>query len=230
MISASVAPDPQAMSRLFEWQAAVRRVLHDASLLSVADVLRWPGVIADTSIDPDALREAVLDSARTCIADFVASRQREGDRLRDYILERVEQIARLVAEVRPRLPALREAYQRKVSDRMAEALGMAAPNGTPAMSREEIAARLSAEASMFGMRADVDEELSRLDAHLAEVKRIVNKPVAGGIGKRLDFIMQELNREANTLGSKAVAIELADASIELKLLIEQMREQIQNIE
>ena len=101
---------------------------------------------------------------------------------------------------------------------------------TSVMSREEIAARLAAEASLFGMRADVDEELSRLDAHLAEVRRVVSKPAAGGVGKRLDFIMQELNREANTLGSKAVAIELADASIELKLLIEQMREQIQNLE
>ena len=223
-------PDQEAMTRLFEWQSMVRRVLHDATLLSVADVLRWPGVLADNSFDPDALRDAVIEAARDCIEQFVASRVREGDRLRAYLLERVDQIEALVGQVRPRLPALREAYQRKITERLSEALGLAAPNGASTMSREEIAARLAAEASLFGMRADVDEELSRLDAHLAEVRRVVGKPASGGIGKRLDFIMQELNREANTLGSKAVAIELADASIELKLLIEQMREQIQNLE
>ena len=228
--AAVAGPDHDAMTRLFEWKSMVRRVLHDASLLSVADVLRWPGVIADNSFDPDALRDAVLDAARDCIAQFVASRVREGERLCAYLLERVAQIETLVGQVRPRLPALREAYQRKITERLSEALGLAAPNGTSVMSREEIAARLAAEASLFGMRADVDEELSRLDAHLAEVRRVVSKPAAGGVGKRLDFIMQELNREANTLGSKAVAIELADASIELKLLIEQMREQIQNLE
>lgn len=227
---ATAGPDQDAMTRLFEWQSSVRRVLHDAGLLSVADVLRWPGVIADNSFDPDALRDAVLDAARDCIEQFVASRVREGERLRSYLLERVQQIEVLVGQVRPRLPALREAYQRKITERLSEALGLAAPNGASTMSREEIAARLAAEASLFGMRADVDEELSRLDTHLAEVRRVVGKPAPGGIGKRLDFIMQELNREANTLGSKAVAVELADASIELKLLIEQMREQIQNLE
>jgi uncharacterized protein (TIGR00255 family) len=229
-LGATSGPDPDAMTRLFEWQSSVRRVLHDAPLLSVADVLRWPGVIGDNAFDPDALRDAVMDAARDAIAQFVASRGREGERLCAYLLERVAQIETLVGQVRPRLPTLREAYQRKITERLGEALGQTAPNGTSVMSREEIAARLAAEASLFGMRADVDEELSRLDAHLAEVRRVVGKPAAGGIGKRLDFIMQELNREANTLGSKAVAIELADASIELKLLIEQMREQIQNLE
>ncbi len=228
--ASNTGPDQEALTRLFDWQSTVRRVLHDAPLLSVADVLRWPGVVGDTSPDPDALRETVLDAARDCIGQFVASRQREGERLAAYILDRVARIGAIVETVRPRLPALREAYQRKIADRLAEALGLAAPNGTQVMSREEIAARLASETTLFGMRADVDEELSRLDTHLAEVRRILGKPAAGGIGKRLDFIMQELNREANTLGSKAVAVELAEASIEIKLLIEQMREQIQNIE
>ncbi len=98
------------------------------------------------------------------------------------------------------------------------------------MTREEIAQRLSTEVALYAMRADVDEELERLRTHLKEVQRVLTKPAAGGIGKRLDFLMQELHREANTLGSKAQAIEMSNASLEMKLLIEQMREQVQNLE
>ena len=229
--TATHGPDPEALARLFEWQSTVRRVLHDAPLLSVADVLRWPGVIADTSPDPDALRDAVVDAARACVEQFLATRSREGERLAAYVLERVARLEAIVAGLHPRLPALREIHHRKISERLADALGLAAPTGTPVMTREEIAARLASEAALFGMRADVDEELSRLETHLREVRRILTtRAPQGGVGKRLDFVMQELNREANTLGSKAVAIELSDAAVEAKLLIEQMREQIQNIE
>lgn len=228
--SDDIAPSPAAMQRLDAWQRLLRERFPDAPLMTVADILRWPGVLADQEPDPDNLREAILALAQECLGEFVASRAREGRRLAEHILERLAAIDALVASVRPRLPALREAYQRRVADRLAEALGLAAPAGTTVMTREEIAARLSAEAALFGMRSDVDEELSRLDTHVSEVRRLVTTPPAGGIGKRLDFLMQELNREANTLGSKAVAVELSQASIELKLLIEQMREQVQNLE
>ena len=132
------------------------------------------------------------------------------------LLERVARMRELLASIQPRLPEAIAAYQEKVAARLREALGGA---------DEE---RIRHEIALFGVRADVAEELTRLAAHLDEVSRVVT--AGGAVGKRLDFLMQELNREANTLGSKSVSKELSDASLELKLLIEQMREQIQNIE
>lgn len=228
--SDDVSPTPAVIARVAGWQTALRVQFPDAAPLSMAEILRWPGVLADQEPDPDNVRDAIHALAQECLSEFIASRAREGRRLAEHILERLNAIDAIVAGVRPQLPALREAYQRRIAERLSEALGQAAPNGTTAMTREEIAARLSAEAALFGMRSDVDEELSRLDAHVAEVRRLVSSPPSGGVGKRLDFLMQELNREANTLGSKAVAVELSQASIELKLLIEQMREQVQNLE
>ncbi|TAL21406.1 MAG: DUF1732 domain-containing protein, partial [Nitrospirae bacterium] len=144
------------------------------------------------------------------------SRSREGEKLKDLLLERLTQMEAIVAGVQPHLPRLIKAYQEKLETRLKEALG----SGDDERVRQELA--------LFAQKIDVDEELTRLRAHFSEVRRILAK--GGAAGKRLDFLMQELNREANTLGSKSVAVETSQAAMELKVLIEQMREQIQNLE
>ena len=199
---------------LAEVSRKVRTAVPDARPLSVGEVLGWPGVLGDDR--SAALREACITLVHELLEDFSATRSREGGKLAGMILERVERMRELLAAIGPKLPEAIAAYQEKVSARLREALGGA---------DEE---RVRHEIALFGVRADVAEELSRLAAHLDEVARVVT--AGGAVGKRLDFLMQELNREANTLGSKSVSKELSDASLELKLLIEQMREQIQNIE
>ncbi len=226
--SSAAAPDKAAIKRLAGWQASVLDELPEAGRLSVADVLRWPGVIADRPLDTDALRDAAADAARECVATLRQARAREGERIAAHLRERLDRIDAIAASVADRLPELREAHRRKVASRVDELV--AAASETAGVSRDELAGRIASEVTLFSLRADVDEELARLRMHTAEVRRIVDQPPAGGLGKRLDFLMQELNREANTLGSKAVAVDLANASIDLKLLIEQMREQIQNLE
>jgi uncharacterized protein (TIGR00255 family) len=138
----------------------------------------------------------------------------------------------IVARITPLVPELIAKHQQKIVERLQDALGIATSEGgatvTTSVPREEIAERIRQEVTMYGIRIDIAEELQRLTAHLAETRHVLQK--GGKVGKRLDFMMQELNREANTLGSKAAAKELADASMTLKLLIEQMREQVQNLE
>jgi len=226
--SYAAAPDRAAMNRLASWQSTVLSILPDATHLSVADVLRWPGVIADTPLNVDVLREAAIDAARECVAALSASRLREGERIAAHLRERLDRVDAIAASVAERLPELREAHRRKVATRVDEVI--AAASESAGVSRDDLTNRIASEVTLFSLRADVDEEIARLRMHCAEVRRLIDSPVPAGLGKRLDFLMQELNREANTLGSKAVAVDLANASIDLKLLIEQMREQIQNLE
>jgi uncharacterized protein (TIGR00255 family) len=202
------------LSELAEVSRKVRAAVPDARPLSVGEILGWPGVVGD---DRSAeLREACIRLVHELLEDFSATRSREGGKLAQMLIACVARMRALLASIQPRLPEAIAAYQEKISARLREALGGA---------DEE---RIRQEIAVFGVRADVAEELTRLAAHLDEVSRVV--AAGGAVGKRLDFLMQELNREANTLGSKAVSKELSDASLELKLLIEQMREQIQNIE
>ena len=188
----------------------------EAQPLRAGEVLHWPGMLGDAAIAADALREPCLALMREALAELCATRLREGGKLRDMILERVAKMQALVDRVTPLLPQAIAAYQEKLAARLREAL---------ASNDEE---RIRQEIAVFGIKVDVAEELNRLAAHLQEVKRVLE--AGGAAGKRLDFLMQELNREANTLGSKSVSREVSEAAIELKLLIEQMREQIQNIE
>ena len=199
---------------LAEVSRKVRAAVPDARPLSVGEILGWPGVLGDER--SSALREACVTLVHEVLDDFSATRQREGGKLAQMLVERTERMKSLLAAIQPRLPEAIAAYQEKLSARLREALGGA---------DEE---RVRHEIALFGVKIDVAEELTRLGAHLEEVSRVV--AAGGAVGKRLDFLMQELNREANTLGSKSVSKELSDASLELKLLIEQMREQIQNIE
>lgn len=213
---AGAALDGEALRRLAQLADQVRRAIPDAQPLRAIDALRWPGVMAEADDRGEALRTAALQAMRSALDELGATRAREGDRLRQLIVERTTKIRAVLTQLQPVVPAAIAAYQEKLGARLREALATADED------------RIRQEMALFGVRIDVDEELSRLAAHLDEVERVLQ--AGGAVGKRLDFLMQELNREANTLGSKAVARELSDAALEFKLLIEQMREQIQNLE
>ena len=173
------------------------------------------------SADADELRVTLLALLQTALHEFSATRAREGDKLKDFLLQRVAKIEALRNSVMPHVPAAIAAYEHKLITRLHDAL----QNATAKDSWDE---RLRQEITLFASRVDVDEELSRLATHLSEVLRILEQ--GGAVGKRLDFLMQELNREANTLGSKSVDAVVSRTAMEMKILIEQMREQIQNLE
>ncbi|SMF99987.1 Protein YicC [Burkholderia singularis] len=218
-----------ALDQLAELERAVLDAFPDAERLRTGEVLRWPGVLAESGVSADALRDAVLACGKEALAELVVVRSREGAQLAAMLLANVTEMEAIVARIAPLVPELIAKHQQKIVERLQEALGVAAPDGSaPAVSRDEAAERIRQEVTMYGIRIDITEELSRLTAHLSETRHVIDK--GGRVGKRLDFMMQELNREANTLGSKAAAKELADASMALKLLIEQMREQVQNLE
>lgn len=212
----ATAVDEQAVAALLSAAARVQQLAPGARALSVADILRWPGVASGQSLSAEALREALLALCDQALAEFVASREREGARLADFLLERARAIAGIVEAVRPRIPALLEAQRERLLQRLADSGVTADPD------------RLAQELVIHAARIDVEEELSRLEAHVAELRGTLER--GGAAGKRLDFLMQEFNRESNTLGSKSVDSDTSRAAIELKVLVEQMREQVQNIE
>ena len=209
-----IVVDEGLLAALADASRKVRAVIPDVRPLAMGEVLNWPSVLAEDR--STLLREGCVALVNEVLEDFAATRSREGEKLGKMLFGHVERMKKLLASIQPKLPEAIAAYEEKLAARLREALGEA--NGE----------RIRQEIALFGVRADVAEELIRLGAHLDEVHRAVK--AGGAVGKRLDFLMQELNREANTLGSKSVSKELSDASIELKLLIEQMREQIQNIE
>ena len=185
------------------------------------DLLGWPGVLVREELDQEGLRQAALDLLETALDDMVATRQREGERLGVFLRERLETIARIVADVRTWLPEIRVALRARLESRLGEIRQPAdAGRIEPGRLEQELVLQLS--------RIDVDEELDRLSAHIAEARRVLGLPDA--VGRRLDFLMQEFNREANTLGSKSVDSRTTQAAVELKVLIEQLREQVQNLE
>ncbi|HEY4318290.1 MAG TPA: YicC/YloC family endoribonuclease [Herbaspirillum sp.] len=202
----------------------------DAAPLSVAELLRWPGVIEEIEIGQERLQQDVASAMQAALDAFIESRAREGAALQDVLLSRIDMMEAIVARITPLVPQLVAQFQQRASERLQDALGLAQAqqNGAPSLSREETLERIRQEVTLYGIRIDIAEELARLGAHLNETRHILKK--GGQVGKRLDFMMQELNREANTVGSKAAMKELADAAMELKLLIDQMREQVQNLE
>ena len=211
-----VTLDPAALAGLKRLADEVRAVFPDARAPGVGDVLRWPGVIAEDRADEDRLRTAATDAARRAVDELCASRAREGEKLKAALLARVAEMRRRADEAAPLVPEAVAAQGARLADRLREALGAADDE------------RVRQEVALLALKADVDEELTRFRTHLDEVARVLAK---GGVaGKRLDFLAQELNREANTLASKAASARLADCALELKLLVEQMREQVQNIE
>ncbi|MFY9326715.1 MAG: YicC/YloC family endoribonuclease [Georgfuchsia sp.] len=209
-------PNPVRLAQLAAQEVAVRESLPAAAPLSVADVLRWPGVLVDQQLDPRQLETECGALMTTLLGELLASRAREGAKLAETIVTRVALMRGLVAEVSPMLPPLLADYRERLSMRLREAVA--------ALDEE----RIRQEVGVFAAKSDVAEELSRLSTHLDELERVVAK--GGAMGKRLDFLMQELNREANTLASKSVSADITKIALELKLLIEQIREQVQNIE
>jgi uncharacterized protein (TIGR00255 family) len=205
-----------SVERLAEAAAAVKRVVPQALDLRVMEVLHWPGVLDDTAVSAEEMRETVAAMAREALAEFTASREREGEKLKAMLLSRVAGIEEWVKKIEPLMPQIVADYHAKLAARLRDVLGA----GDDERVRQEVA--------MFGIKIDVAEELTRLGAHLSEVRRVLEK--GGASGKRLDFLMQELNREANTLGSKSVSTDVSGAAMEMKILIEQMREQVQNLE
>lgn len=209
------------LRQLADWNREVQAALPDARSLDVADVLKWQGVLETPSASADELRSALLGLLQETLQEFSASRAREGEKLKEFLLQRVEKIEALREGVTPHVPAAIAAYEQKLTARLREAL----QNAPAADLFDE---RIRQEITLFASKIDVDEELSRLASHLTEMRRILAQ--GGAVGKRLDFLMQELNREANTLGSKSVDAEVSRSAMEMKILIEQMREQIQNLE
>ena len=212
----SLTPNQDALTALAETQQQILKNF-DAARLSVCEIMHAPGVMSAEALGTDAAKEGLITLFKTAIAELNATRQREGEKLAALINERLDGIEVLVKQVTPLIPAMVAAYQEKLALKLAEAMAGSASDE-----------RLKQEVVLFASRVDVSEELNRLTAHISEVRRVVKS--GGAVGKRLDFLMQELNREANTLGSKSVSTESTKVAVELKVLIEQMREQIQNIE
>ena len=219
-VTPPAGPTPQInvneglLAALAEASRKVRTVIPDARPLAIGEVLHWPGVLADDR--SPLLRESCVALVNEVLEEFAATRSREGEKLAKMLVEHVERMKALLVSIQPKLPEAIAAYENKLASRLREVLGEA---------NEE---RIRQEIALYGVKADVAEELMRLRAHLDEVSRVIR--TGGAAGKRLDFLMQELNREANTLASKSVDLAVTQAALDLKLLIEQMREQVQNIE
>lgn len=204
------------LMQLAQWNAEIRGILPAARDLDVADILRWNGIFESNTLPSENLHDSAMKLLPQALLEFNAARGREGEKLKQFLSQHVAQINILRIEIAPRIPAALKAYEAKLRTRLLDALGMHDDE------------RVHLEISMFAGKIDIDEELSRLHTHLIETERIIAS--GGSVGKRLDFMMQELHREANTLGSKSVDAEVSRAAMEMKILIEQMREQIQNLE
>lgn len=208
--------DRDRLQRLQELAIEAQTVFPEGRGLSTADILRWPGVVRTAELDWPALLLEFQAMAVEAVRELKEARLREGARLAELVMARTAAMRELVARAEPLIPAAQQAFADKARARLAEVMGSADDE------------RIRQELTLYAVRTDVAEELGRLKVHLEEVDRVVR--ATGPAGKRLDFLMQELNREANTLGSKSVSAEVSAIAMELKLLIEQIREQVQNIE
>lgn len=214
-------PSPRLLQRLNAVQDGVKAWLPQAAPLSVADVIRLASAQESTGPDWSEVLPALADEA---LQALMASREREGARLAAMLQDRLAQLAALADQAAPLVPQLVAQQRQRFLERWKEAMALADGATLPEAAQD----RALAEATAFAIRIDVAEELTRLASHLEEIGRLLKK--GGDIGKRLDFLIQELHREANTLGSKSAALELTRISVDMKVLIEQMREQVQNIE
>ncbi len=218
-------PGTELLNRLARLESTVQGWLPNAAGLSVHEALQWCRGSASAH-GTGALDELALQAARRALDALRSAREREGARLAQVLAERIATLRALAAQAEPLVPAVVQKQQQRFMERWAEALESAGAAG--AVSAEAARDRALNEAAAYAIRIDVAEELSRLVAHLDEIERLLAK--GGEVGKRLDFLIQELHREANTLGSKSSALELTGISVDMKVAIEQMREQVQNIE
>jgi len=202
--------------RFVHLHAEAAELLHDSSSLQPMQLLKWPGVVEEVEEDLGSVRELALSLFVQAISDLVENRQREGESLKEIVQSRCQNIEAIVSKMAQRLPDIREHAKQRLQDRLSE------------LDVDVDQARFEQEVVIQLHKMDVDEELDRLQTHVKEVLDVLGRDEP--IGRRLDFLMQELNREANTLGSKSISVESTAAAVDLKVLIEQMREQIQNIE
>lgn len=218
-----VVPEPsvRTLQRLGAVQDTVRGWLPDAPALTVAEILKLSST--DNAVEAD-WGEAVQGLAGKVLKDLVAAREREGARLAEMLVGHLKQLRALAEQAKPLIPQLVEQQRTRFLERWKEAMALTDGAATPEAAQD----RALTEATSFAIRIDVAEELTRLAAHLDEIERLIKK--GGDIGKRLDFLIQELHREANTMGSKSAALDLTRISVDMKVLIEQMREQVQNLE
>jgi len=226
-LSADTALNEEALNKLMALQTQVLKTDPSATALRVADILNYPGIVAAPVPDPEVFAKQVLTGFEQCLEVFNESHQREGAALAQVLLKYCTQIEDLVNTLRPKIPEILQAQKDKLTERLEEALGTTLADGAQ-ITKEEVNERIRQEITLYGIKLDVNEEMERLCTHVKEVRRTLDR--GGPVGRKLDFLMQELNREANTLGSKAVSISMTDTSVNLKLVIESMREQIQNLE
>lgn len=217
----------EAMKNLFSLQAEVMSAHPDVKPLTVSQVLTFPGILEPKSVDFELLKSQVLGGLEEALTVFLEARKREGEALTIVLNEYCDRIADTVKELEPKIPVIITNIQKKLGERLKEALSKTLVEHST-LTREEVNDRIRQEVILYAIKLDVDEEMNRLLTHVREVRRLLT--TGGEVGKKLDFLMQELNREANTLGSKAAAIEMTHTSLALKVNIEKMREQIQNLE
>ncbi|MFA7437422.1 YicC/YloC family endoribonuclease [Castellaniella sp.] len=227
--------DLQALQALAEQLAQAREVMPEIQPPAFHELPRMPGSLRGEQ--PEALLALCEQACTNALRQLAEHREREGARLANAMLQLAAQMQALIADVETHMPTLVQQHQEKIAQRLRDALMQACPEGLGQIGGPELSARITQEASLFSLRSDVAEELTRLASHVQELHELLGDliPASGrrhgsGHGKRLDFLFQEMNREANTLGSKAASISVTQAAIDLKLLIEQMREQAQNIE
>ncbi|MGK0499169.1 MAG: hypothetical protein ACJAYG_000801 [Oceanicoccus sp.] len=214
--STAISVNTELLTQLIAAGEAVQQQLQQPADINPMQLLQWPGVLAGPDTDSDMIYQQALTLFSDSLTLLVETREREGASLKQFIEQRLLTIGDITDAIRQQLPVILNTQREKLQARLQE------------LSIELDRERLEQEIVLLAQKADVDEELDRLDAHLQEVQRVLNK--GGPCGRRLDFLMQELNREANTLSSKSIVSDTTQAAVELKVLIEQMREQIQNIE
>ncbi len=214
--STTIKVNTELAGQLATASREIDRLLYNAAPVASIDVMRWPGVLSIDKPDMDVVGQSILALLDSAVTDLIATRKREGGKISAFLCARLEEMGPHVADVRARIPGVIAATMERLRKRLEE------------LRNEVDAQRLEQEIVIFAQKVDVAEELDRLETHIAEVRRVLseNKPV----GRRLDFLMQEFNREANTLASKSAAADTSLAAVELKVIIEQMREQIQNVE
>lgn len=220
--------DLDLVRQLATLEQAIQSAMPKAAGFRTTDILNWPGVVEDNSLSSEELNAALSELIDEALQSLMASRQREGAQLAQVLAEKIEGMVQIVQALEPQIPVFLEQYEQKIRERMLESFDKMIQEKASHLTVADIEERVRHEVTLHSVRIDIREELDRLNTHFKEIQRIFKK--GGVVGKRLDFITQELNREANTLGSKAHAYAQTQASIDLKVLIEQFREQVQNLE
>jgi len=215
-VATALELDPDRLKAVLDACRLVEKRSAEATSPGVIDLLRWPGVVREPEPDTDPLQRQALELLDQALDELVATREREGEKIKGLLGARLRGIEQQVEMARQRLPEVQARIREKLQTRLAELETRADPD------------RLEQELMFLAQKMDVDEELDRLETHVTEVKRVLERDEP--VGRRLDFLMQEFNREANTLGSKSADPESTAVAVELKVLIEQMREQVQNVE